>query len=320
MHAQRALTRQPWWVRLLADAAARLKIPARIEPYHLSEDDDSRPDIQLDLPEYSLVADVTISHPNAGQWRAVAADRGVEAVGAARSAEKDAHYGPMAQALGVRFTPFVLYTYGSFHKSALSTIEQLGAGYDPAVALVSLTAWKLQQDLKDRIAVSVQRHTANIVIDDDRQARAAGVSMQRRRPGRRAGSAAVRRPRPVELPPRRREAERQQHVVSRRAASLCPALLISVPAAHTAGAVEPLPAPASPVEASTFVPGTPGMDVGPEHDNQAGVEAEDRVVRAMSVMCIDACVCMDESEPAAVVGGGAVHVNASNGVAGAISV
>ena len=50
-------------VRLLADAAAALKVPARVEPYNLSEEDDSRPDIQLDLPEYSLLADVTVSHP-----------------------------------------------------------------------------------------------------------------------------------------------------------------------------------------------------------------------------------------------------------------
>ena len=28
-----------------------------------SEEDDSRPDIQLDLSEYSLLADVTVSHP-----------------------------------------------------------------------------------------------------------------------------------------------------------------------------------------------------------------------------------------------------------------
>ena len=55
----------------------------------------------------------------------------MEAVGDARSAEKDNSYVPMADALGVRFTPFVLYTYGGFHKSALSTVEQLAAASDP---------------------------------------------------------------------------------------------------------------------------------------------------------------------------------------------
>ena len=33
-----------------------------------------------------------------------------------------------AEALDVRFVPFVLYTYGGFHRSALTTIEQMGGG------------------------------------------------------------------------------------------------------------------------------------------------------------------------------------------------
>ena len=280
-------------VRLLADAAAMLKIPARVEPYNLSEDDASRPDIQLDLPKCSLLADVTISHPCAARWRTAAADRGVEDVGDARSAEKDDSYGPMATALGVRFTPFVLYTYGGFHKSALSTIEQMAAAYDPAVALVSLTAWK--EELKDRIAVCVQRCTADIVIHDDRRARsAAAMSVRRRRPGRR--SAAVRRPRLSERPLRRRAVEREQPALSRRAASLCAALLASVPAPSAAG-VACAAAGAQPATsasaADAFIPGTPGMDVGSPEQRPADAEAAG-CVRAMSALsilnvCTDAC-------------------------------
>ena len=313
-------------VRLLSDAAALLKIPARIEPYHLSETDDSRPDMQLDLPEYSLLVDVTVSHPNAERWRNAAADRGVEAVGAARSAEKDDHYVPLAQELGVRFTPFVLYTYGGFHKSALSTIAQLGAAYDPAVSLVSLSAWK--QELKDRIAVCVQRHTANIVIEDDRRARAAGVLPRRRRPGRRA---AVRRPRLIEPPLRRRVAEREQHgqsasVVGRRAASLCAALLSPVPARLPVQATVPEPpaaalppASASPA-ADAVIPGTPGMEVGSADEEQAGAGAEDYVcaMSALSVspICMEVCaVYVDEVEPAGVMGDAAARVAMSDGVA-----
>ena len=217
-------------VRLLADAAALLKVPARVEPYNLCDDDDSRPDVQLDLPEYSLLADVTISHPCAARWRALAAARGVEAVGDARCAEKDGHYVPMADALGVRFAPFVLYTYGGFHKSALSVIEQLGAAYDPAVALVSLSEWK--QELKDRIAMCVQRHTANIVIEDAGRARAAGVA----RHGRRARRSGARRRLPVSvLSPRRPAAAQERREGSARAASLCASLLVSSPASCSAG-------------------------------------------------------------------------------------
>jgi hypothetical protein len=263
----------------------------------------------------------------------------VEAVGNARSAEKDDHYVPMAEALGVRFTPFVLYTYGGFHKSALSTVEQLGAAYDPAVALVSLTAWK--EDLKDRIAVCVQRHTANIVIEDDRRARSAGVSMRRRRPGRR--SAARRRPR-LSVPPSRPSSvvEHEQLATGRRAASLCAALLTSVPALAPAGEAGAEAAMSAPVLASdrapcvslltsaspdaAFIPGTPGMDV--ESPDQADGDAAG-CVRAMSAMyispvCTDARVSvldardvhMSVAEPAGVADAAATLVRVCEGAAG----
>ena len=60
-------------VRLLAAAARRLGVPARIEPRHLCERDEGRPDLQLDLPACTLLGDVTISHPSAARWQTVAA-------------------------------------------------------------------------------------------------------------------------------------------------------------------------------------------------------------------------------------------------------
>ncbi len=277
------------------DATALLKVPARVEPYNLCDDDDSRPDVQLDLPESTLLVDVTISHPCADSWRATTAARGAEAVGDARCAEKDSHYAPMADALGVRFAPFVLYTYGGFHKSALSVIEQLGAAYDPAVALVSLSAWK--QELKDRIAMCVQRHTANIVIEDARRARAAGFARRRRR-ARRAGA---RRRLPVSvLSPRRSAAGHAIGGDGARAASLCARLLVSPPALRSAApdgrsgdgelsedmpvCISPEP-PTSATPEASFVPGTQGMEVESPAAVQADVDAAG-CVRALSAMCI----------------------------------
>jgi len=276
-------------VRLLADAAELLKVPARIEPFNLCDDDQHRPDIQLDLPEYTLLGDVTISHPNAACWRAQAADRGVEAVGDARAAEKDGTYAPMAAALEAVFAPFVLYTYGGFHKSALSFIDALGAAYDPAVAIVSLSAWK--EDLKDRIAVCVQRHTANILIDDARRARVDGL-LGRRRGARR--SRARRRPSALVASSRRVQslaAEDALDEVGGRAASLY-AALFSSPSSSSASAevfppmsvgseaatevmsVSPVSSVSfvpetvmtASVEAVSFVPGTPGMDAAASPD------------------------------------------------------
>jgi len=255
-------------VRILKGAADLLQIPARVEPYNLCEDTNLRPDIQFDLPEVTVLSDVTISHPNALRWRAVAANRGVEAVGDARGAEKDAKYGDMARTLEVEFSPFVLYSFGGFHKSALSVINQLGAASDPAVSLISVAAWK--NDVKDRIAVCVQRRTAQILIEDDRRARAAGVEHWLRGTQWRKARA-LRRSRSAIQPSRRPLLELDLNAPGPRTVSLCAPLLASsyvVPAAMgcpTAAAREPLLSapPASPVPATpeeSYIPGTPGMD------------------------------------------------------------
>ena len=111
----------------------------------------------------------------------VAAKRGVVAVGNARCVEKNDHYGPMAAAMGpdVHFLPFVLYTYGGCHQSVASFIRLLGTAHDRGLARVSYADWK--SDLQDRIAVSVQRHTADIMIQDARRARSAEVTRRCRR-------------------------------------------------------------------------------------------------------------------------------------------
>lgn len=152
-------------------------------------------------------------------------ERAVEAVGDARCVEKDGKYAPMVEALradglSVEFSPFVLYTYGGFHKSALSFIDKLGAAHDPAVALVSLSAWK--EELKDRIAIYVQRNTANILIDDARSARMASIA-RRRRGARRPR--VRRRPRSSVQPSRRYFAEQEMCEAGGRAVSLCAPLL-----------------------------------------------------------------------------------------------
>ena len=119
--------------------------------------------------------------PKAGRRMQVAAKRGVVAVGNARCAKKNDHYGPMAAAMGpdVHFLPFVLYTYGGCHQSVASFIRLLGTAHDRGLALVSYADWK--SDLQDRIAVSVQRHTADIMIQDARRARSAEVTRRCRR-------------------------------------------------------------------------------------------------------------------------------------------
>jgi hypothetical protein len=96
---------------------------------------------------------VTISHPLAKMWQRVAASRGVEAVGDARETEKDNLYADMAEQLDMKFGAFVLYTYGGFHRSALSFIKRMGSAVEPATCLTSFTQWK--QDLMERVAIDL---------------------------------------------------------------------------------------------------------------------------------------------------------------------
>jgi len=151
-------------VSRLAHFARVLTLRPRTEPHHLAADDERRPDIQLDLPDVTLLGDVTISHPAAKCWQRVTASRGVEAVGDSREAEKDGLYADMAKQIGMEFSAFVLYSYGGTHKSAVSFIRRLGTAADPATCLMSYTQWK--RELMEQVAIAVQRGNANIMIQD----------------------------------------------------------------------------------------------------------------------------------------------------------
>jgi hypothetical protein len=167
-------------VNRIAHFSRILHIIPRTEPADLDPEKECRPDIQLDLPDVTLLGDVTISHPEAKKWQHTAASRGVETVGDSRQAEKDGLYTPMAEALDMQFSAIVLYTYGGFHRTALSFIRQLGRALDPATCLVSHTKWK--QDLMENIAVAVQRGNADIMIHHT--ARLRGMAWPTRRTAR----------------------------------------------------------------------------------------------------------------------------------------
>jgi hypothetical protein len=167
-------------VNRIAHFSRILHLIPRTEPADLDPEKERRPDIQLDLPDVTLLGDVTISHPDAKKWQHTAALRGVEPVGDSRQAEKDDLYAPMAAALGMQFSAIVLYTYGGFHHTALSFIRQLGRALDPATCLVSHTKWK--KDLMEHIAVAVQRGNADIMIQHTVRLR--GMAWPIRRPAR----------------------------------------------------------------------------------------------------------------------------------------
>jgi hypothetical protein len=130
-----------------------------------------RPDIQVDLPERTLLGDVTVRHPVAKSWRNVSAsDRGVAGVGDRVATKKHNKYDDLARDLDVAFSPIVVYTYGGFHESTMSFLKSLFRAVDPATSLIPAVEWR--ETLLSAIAIAVQRWTAKVMITAAQQQRA----------------------------------------------------------------------------------------------------------------------------------------------------
>jgi hypothetical protein len=151
-------------VNILARFCSMMHMAARTEPSSLDHDSNKRPDIQVSLPDITLLGDVTIMHPAAKTYAKIAATVGPEAVGDRRESEKKKKYDAMAGAVDMEFLPIVLYTYGGFHRSALRFITKLADALDPAACLWSRSEFR--EMLKQQIAIAVQRGTADIMIQD----------------------------------------------------------------------------------------------------------------------------------------------------------
>ena len=151
-------------VSIIARFCHHILIPVRTEPGGLCHDNSKRPDIQADLPDRTLLSDVTITHPTSKSWKKLSVTRTIEAVGDRQEAEKEEKYNEMARAIDMEFNAIVLYTYGGLHRSALKYIDALAAALDPAICLLSRDEFK--RSLKQHIAIAVQRGTADIMIQD----------------------------------------------------------------------------------------------------------------------------------------------------------
>ena len=133
------------------------------EPADLCDTDGRRPDIEFHLPgEAPLLIDVTIHHPTAPSYRRVAAKHGADKVADGRSARKSDKYDGIADSNGMRFIPFVVSTYGGWHKSAKSVLRRLIAAMEPAYCLLSRADW--QRQLTQQVAIAIQRGNAAIMI------------------------------------------------------------------------------------------------------------------------------------------------------------
>ena len=156
-----------------------MQLCVQSEPRGLFHEDHKRPDLQVSLPDCTILSDVTITHPGTKTGSAVVAKHGADAIGDLRDAGKNSKYGALAAAIDMEFSSIVLYTYGGFHRSALSFIQKLVRSVDTAACLISQAEFKTS--LMQHIAIAVQRGNADIMIQHHQQQRErlAGRSLHR---------------------------------------------------------------------------------------------------------------------------------------------
>ena len=136
-HSGRTITdRHNQLLMIIARYCQILRWHCRVEPRGLDKVKRTRPDIQIDLPDRSLLIDVTISHPSCKTWRNKTVRRDVlldtNVVGDAREAQKRKTYAKTAEIVEMNFEAVVFYTHGGFHASAIRFIRTLTDSLDPA--------------------------------------------------------------------------------------------------------------------------------------------------------------------------------------------
>jgi len=147
---------------IIARFCQLILLVVRTEPAELDHSSNIRPDLQISLPDRTLLGDVTITHPSSKAHRDVASRKGIAAVGDRSAARKNDKYSQLASCTGTEFLPIVLYTYGGFHRSTNQFIKRLVDSLDPATSLVSKLEFK--QALKEQIAIALQRGNAELMI------------------------------------------------------------------------------------------------------------------------------------------------------------
>jgi hypothetical protein len=161
--------RHNYILSIIARFCQLILLAVRTEPGGLDHSSNKRPDLQISLPDRTLLGDVTITHPSSKSYRDAAVTKGIAAVGDISAGRKGEKYDKLASLAEMDFLPIVLYTYGGFHRSATKFIKSLVDSLDPATSLVSRLEFK--QALKEHIAIAVQRGNAAIMIHASQQQR-----------------------------------------------------------------------------------------------------------------------------------------------------
>lgn len=127
-----------------------------------------RPDIEIIMPDQSLLVDVAVVHPAAPSRRSTAA------LAAARDIEnaKGAKYRSVAQGRGITFLAFIVESYGAFGKQATEVLKLLNNALNHAPARPFELSEKA---ILETLSVALQKGNAFISHTGSLAARARAV-------------------------------------------------------------------------------------------------------------------------------------------------
>ena len=168
-------------LEVVAKYCKMIDVAVLLNPPGDSQEDDRKADIEVYLPDRTIVGDVTVSHPTAKSWRKKISKHGIHVLGDEREAGKVGQYRAMAEQCDKEFQAIVMHTYGGLHQSAVTFLNAICNSLDPALCL--LTRAEFKAELRAHIAIALQRGNAAIMIEDSVRVRA--VRRGRRWRGRR---------------------------------------------------------------------------------------------------------------------------------------
>ena len=151
---------------------------AHKNPAHISGNGDhTRPDLQLVLNGKHYLVDVTIRHPGCKTNIQHGAD--TEQLAAAHQGEKEkkAKYAAMAKAQQASFIPFAVETYGGLGKSATKLINLIASAAEDGLQMLSES--EVRKELRESVAIAVQKGNANIMLAEYNRAKAAAARSDR---------------------------------------------------------------------------------------------------------------------------------------------
>ena len=145
-------------VKILADAAEKAGLDCTLEPSHLSDENNKRPDLIIHYNDNVYIVDVAIVHPTAASYLKVSTKQ--FAISDAKAVDKIRKYSSLTGKNNAKFIPFIVETYGGIHSTALEFIETISIAAGENTFSLH-TSNEIYHMLTNSIACAVQIGNAN---------------------------------------------------------------------------------------------------------------------------------------------------------------